>query len=138
MTPRARQRNHAAMPAVSGMRLLGRRRRSRAQSLNSPLMLSRWWIRRIASANSGAAETTRTLGESRTGWVSTVSVVISSRIGLASRRRIDPSAKTPWLTAAITDRARSEEHTSELQSRPHLVCRLLLEKKKRKYVQQSL
>src|SRR5690554_7504263 len=26
-------------------------------------------------------------------------------------------------------RARSEEHTSELQSRPHLVCRLLLEKK---------
>src|SRR3989442_8483205 len=27
-------------------------------------------------------------------------------------------------------RFRSEEHTSELQSRPHLVCRLLLEKKK--------
>src|SRR5436305_9262843 len=29
-------------------------------------------------------------------------------------------------------RLRSEEHTSELQSRPHLVCRLLLEKKKKK------
>src|SRR5690554_7092203 len=29
--------------------------------------------------------------------------------------------------------ARSEEHTSELQSRPHLVCRLLLEKKKRNW-----
>src|SRR3989442_5396143 len=28
-------------------------------------------------------------------------------------------------------RLRSEEHTSELQSRPHLVCRLLLEKKKK-------
>src|SRR3989442_6572273 len=28
-------------------------------------------------------------------------------------------------------RGRSEEHTSELQSRPHLVCRLLLEKKKK-------
>src|SRR3989442_3583774 len=28
---------------------------------------------------------------------------------------------------------RSEEHTSELQSRPHLVCRLLLEKKKFKF-----
>src|SRR5690554_7470719 len=28
-------------------------------------------------------------------------------------------------------RVRSEEHTSELQSRPHLVCRLLLEKKKK-------
>src|SRR5436305_15217020 len=32
------------------------------------------------------------------------------------------------LTSAPT---RSEEHTSELQSRPHLVCRLLLEKKKK-------
>src|SRR5690554_7434530 len=30
------------------------------------------------------------------------------------------------------DQIRSEEHTSELQSRPHLVCRLLLEKKKKK------
>src|SRR5690554_7304283 len=30
----------------------------------------------------------------------------------------------------VADRGRSEEHTSELQSRPHLVCRLLLEKKK--------
>src|SRR5690554_7174789 len=30
------------------------------------------------------------------------------------------------------DLGRSEEHTSELQSRPHLVCRLLLEKKKKK------
>src|SRR5690625_7073517 len=29
-----------------------------------------------------------------------------------------------------TNRTRSEEHTSELQSRGHLVCRLLLEKKK--------
>src|SRR3989442_8705117 len=32
---------------------------------------------------------------------------------------------------AALERWRSEEHTSELQSRPHLVCRLLLEKKKR-------
>src|SRR2546422_4414674 len=30
---------------------------------------------------------------------------------------------------------RSEEHTSELQSRLHLVCRLLLEKKKKKKIQ---
>src|SRR5690554_2171921 len=29
---------------------------------------------------------------------------------------------------------RSEEHTSELQSRPHLVCRLLLEKKKQPHI----
>src|SRR5947209_16483300 len=32
--------------------------------------------------------------------------------------------------AAALDRERSEEHTSELQSRQYLVCRLLLEKKK--------
>src|SRR3712207_7340977 len=31
-------------------------------------------------------------------------------------------------------RMRSEEHTSELQSRQYLVCRLLLEKKKNKYI----
>src|SRR3989442_6271299 len=33
---------------------------------------------------------------------------------------------------------RSEEHTSELQSRPHLVCRLLLEKKKTLTIQMRL
>src|SRR5690554_7128673 len=42
----------------------------------------------------------------------------------------------PGLLEAYLDdseeRLRSEEHTSELQSRPHLVCRLLLEKKKKK------
>src|SRR5215510_16228645 len=39
--------------------------------------------------------------------------------------------------AAVDDREmvwRSEEHTSELQSRGHLVCRLLLEKKKQKNI----
>src|SRR3989442_3314720 len=34
------------------------------------------------------------------------------------------------MAEAVEDAMRSEEHTSELQSRPHLVCRLLLEKKK--------
>src|SRR3712207_7217087 len=33
--------------------------------------------------------------------------------------------------------ARSEEHTSELQSRQYLVCRLLLEKKKKKYQRET-
>src|SRR5690606_39412400 len=36
----------------------------------------------------------------------------------------------PHLQPADQDRIRSEEHTSELQSREKLVCRLLLEKKK--------
>src|SRR2546429_4486340 len=40
----------------------------------------------------------------------------------------DPSG---YLNALYQYRTRSEEHTSELQSRLHLVCRLLLEKKKK-------
>src|SRR5690554_7749666 len=35
-----------------------------------------------------------------------------------------------WPTNHNGEKGQSEEHTSELQSRPHLVCRLLLEKKK--------
>src|SRR5258707_8510203 len=38
----------------------------------------------------------------------------------------------PILAARREDRKRSEEHTSELQSRQYLVCRLLLEKKKQR------
>src|SRR5690606_41779083 len=38
-----------------------------------------------------------------------------------------PGSSPPFFT---TGRCRSEEHTSELQSRENLVCRLLLEKKK--------
>src|SRR5690625_6997953 len=46
---------------------------------------------------------------------------------------IDTAGTLTNAAAALKDRgARSEEHTSELQSRGHLVCRLLLEKKKMK------
>src|SRR3989442_11093335 len=53
------------------------------------------------------------------------------RASSASRSR----RSRPFATgtrASFPPRTRSEEHTSELQSRPHLVCRLLLEKKKKK------
>src|SRR5205809_5071147 len=42
-----------------------------------------------------------------------------------------PGCKRTW-TDKRGAQLRSEEHTSELQSRLHLVCRLLLEKKKKK------
>src|SRR5690625_6253232 len=45
------------------------------------------------------------------------------------RREDRPTSGTPFWQMAEAER-RSEEHTSELQSRGHLVCRLLLEKKK--------
>src|SRR5690554_7588578 len=43
-----------------------------------------------------------------------------------------------WVCHVMKSTPRSEEHTSELQSRPHLVCRLLLEKKKTKQHNQIL
>src|SRR5438309_7768389 len=46
-----------------------------------------------------------------------------------SRRRCSPGASPTTARRRCT---RSEEHTSELQSQFHLVCRLLLEKKKKK------
>src|SRR2546429_109787 len=45
--------------------------------------------------------------------------------------RIATAAKIPETTEYLSILKRSEEHTSELQSRLHLVCRLLLEKKKK-------
>src|SRR2546430_13342838 len=51
------------------------------------------------------------------------------------------SCGAPSLSSAWTARSsilRSEEHTSELQSQSNLVCRLLLEKKKKKTYRNSL
>src|SRR3712207_7249744 len=52
------------------------------------------------------------------------------------RSSLAPSARVglppPFEKRAVTAISRSEEHTSELQSRQYLVCRLLLEKKKKK------
>src|SRR2546429_2368325 len=53
-----------------------------------------------------------------------------SRWQRAGSRRAAPCGSTPWSLSATSSQERSEEHTSELQSRLHLVCRLLLEKKK--------
>src|SRR2546429_5301114 len=49
-----------------------------------------------------------------------------SLLDTVARRRV---RETDW-GPLLEDVARSEEHTSELQSRLHLVCRLLLEKKR--------
>src|SRR5206468_8744709 len=54
------------------------------------------------------------------------------RVQTTSRRsesKLRQDSHQRWLSCA---RTRSEEHTSELQSRSDLVCRLLLEKKKEK------
>src|SRR2546426_7420361 len=51
--------------------------------------------------------------------------------GLSRRRSLGLSIALPPV-APVVDHRRSEEHTSELQSPCNLVCRLLLEKKKKK------
>src|ERR1035437_10689804 len=60
-----------------------------------------------------------------------------SRCGRLHRERLRyhaqwrPDRHLPrWMWGCLRDQTRSEEHTSELQSRQYLVCRLLLEKKK--------
>src|SRR5690554_7283955 len=50
------------------------------------------------------------------------------------KERRDILRKSERKVADFVIDNRSEEHTSELQSRPHLVCRLLLEKKKNKEI----
>src|SRR5438876_8289267 len=57
------------------------------------------------------------------------SLVVSRLVRPELRVEIEAMAVRPRAAAS---RARSEEHTSELQSPVHLVCRLLLEKKKKK------
>src|SRR2546422_5713302 len=51
-------------------------------------------------------------------------------LGLFRHRERRPPAPSRVSRVLV----RSEEHTSELQSRLHLVCRLLLEKKKKEYI----
>src|SRR2546422_8545219 len=53
------------------------------------------------------------------------------QVGEIVHRRLGGLERVAALVHPRIHRERSEEHTSELQSRLHLVCRLLLEKKKK-------
>src|SRR2546422_6535129 len=74
----------------------------------------------------------------RHGWDAVGSLAGQPKHPAAPRRLVSDSASWPsasgargtWTAAPGAIGLRSEEHTSELQSRLHLVCRLLLEKKK--------
>src|SRR3712207_7681316 len=74
---------------------------------------------RIRSSATSGCETTRTAsGQGRKARVATMMVKATMR---------------GMLDTAVMRWTRSEEHTSELQSRQYLVCRLLLEKKKHEH-----
>src|SRR2546430_13371397 len=82
-------------------------------------------------------------GASRTGLVTLARLQSSALrewdrlVGALETARRDPRRLGPWavqvvrFAARVVFVARSEEHTSELQSQSNLVCRLLLEKKKK-------
>src|SRR6266498_2545930 len=85
-------------------------RRSRSAIVNPEILVRS----RVGAARPNASQAVSSV---RQNWL-----LNTSPIGIASVCIASPIAAA-W---------RSEEHTSELQSRPHLVCRLLLEKKKKK------
>src|SRR5690625_5366866 len=61
--------------------------------------------------------------------VYSVTISIACTTALVMGSRLSHSASSSPAPSSIKRRQRSEEHTSELQSRGQLVCRLLLEKK---------
>src|SRR5206468_7074065 len=73
-------------------------------------------------------ETTRRLRES-TAWKQLPVIAVSANASNRDRGECLAAGASAFLSKPI-DKERSEEHTSELQSRSDLVCRLLLEKKK--------
>src|SRR2546422_5896563 len=77
--------------------------------------------------------------DTATTEIYTLSLHDALPISRRSSRRFQPLSRSAWsiktrekASGLVGKPRRSEEHTSELQSRLHLVCRLLLEKKKKK------
>src|SRR5438067_10650378 len=78
--------------------------------------------------------------DAATTEIYTLSLHDALPISSSSRLRARGAAWSRWMRRKSRPSCRSEEHTSELQSRFDLVCRLLLEKKKNtgvKYTAQS-
>src|SRR2546430_12034228 len=84
-----------------------------------------------------------TLFRSRAGVITKEMVYIAERENLGRKRQLERAeaalADGESFGAAVPklSPSRSEEHTSELQSQSNLVCRLLLEKKKKTRVNTS-
>src|SRR5579872_4203263 len=94
-----------------------------AGTLGGSLLLASWWLRHEGiSTQPGTPISVRLrlafLALARRKRLAVVAVTLSCLLGRAA---LLPVFKIPTP---------HDQHTSELQSRPHLVCRLLLEKKK--------
>src|SRR5690625_2657386 len=114
--------------------------------LNGHIPLTRFMIHQQDSfyfdddgkLNAGSEETIRAVNEMKELVDSGITENVTNSDGLAAAMKNGKVATIPnsvWYNGTMYDQApelsgdRSEEHTSELQSRGHLVCRLLLEKK---------
>src|SRR5216684_6094888 len=118
---------------------LGRRFRSRSRA-SAASNFPRCWSKRPRSRSRPALVSANMAKDTcASRWWRTSSASVKPRA--TSAAFLKPASKScttssPWLSGARrsvstqADDVRSEEHTSELQSRLHLVCRLLLEKKK--------
>src|SRR6266508_2606839 len=113
-----------------------------ADSWCSALSNPPWWSTRMgASVDTAGSCSDETVRDTSTAGV----VGTPGPVRAAHQARLMPSTspqhpavartrpshpRRGWRVPTLQARPRSEEHTSELQSRGHLVCRLLLEKKK--------
>src|SRR5690348_7081534 len=103
----------------------GKDARMKATSIRSPCRRSIASVLRHSSRESemrGKALRNSRIVDGTNGWNGAVGMMPS---------RSSPSSPRAARCVASNVRSRSEEHTSELQSPVHLVCRLLLEKKKK-------
>src|SRR3989454_6495309 len=87
----------------------------------------------LDKVNPGALILSRAMMVEELGWTDAADAIVRGLSGAIAARRVtyDLARQMPGATEVSTSR-RSEEHTSELQSPCNLVCRLLLEKKKKK------
>src|SRR3989442_4398279 len=117
---RSMRGNRVARAARKLYRSSQRRRARAPSSLASAGCSSR---RRIAAASPRGSP-----GATTRPQPSRISGIIETAVETIGRPRAIASKSFAGTCPIVS--TRSEEHTSELQSRPHLVCRLLLEKKK--------
>src|SRR3989449_9895326 len=119
-----------AMPrkaALAGLALLS------YAAVGAPVDSIRAYERRIEDLLAGLPPPRR--AATRSALLDRPAEMVFDVLGLRLAHRTDPPGPHQGMLLqwrlAHGDTARSEEHTSELQSRLHLVCRLLLEKKKK-------
>src|SRR5690554_49298 len=100
-----------------------------ADKLNNDLEVRRFLEERLKNASVSRITIERPANNARiTIHTARPGIVIGKKGEDVDRLRREVTA---MMGVPVHVNIRSEEHTSELQSRPHLVCRLLLEKKKK-------